>query len=68
MLQKLALKLYNDTLSTTSNNKVSINSAQVELKDDEIIHQLKELMDMRNRISSLSDVSWEEENSHHVFR
>lgn len=68
MLWNLALNLQKDSLSSTSNNKVSINSTRAELKEEETVHQLKEPMDIKQQHSPFLDVGWEEAKSLHVFR
>ena len=45
-LRHLALNIHKDSLSTASNNKASINSAQAEGKEDKTVHQLKESTDI----------------------
>jgi hypothetical protein len=59
MLHNLALNLHKDSLSLTSNNKDPTNSAQVELKEEEMVHQLKEPMDIKQQHSPLSNVGQE---------
>jgi hypothetical protein len=46
MLWNLALNLCKDSFSFASNNKDQANFAQVELKEEEMVHQLKEPMDI----------------------
>jgi hypothetical protein len=47
MLGNLAMKLQKESLSTTFNNRASNIFDQVEVKGDETIHQVKELMDIK---------------------
>jgi hypothetical protein len=68
MLWNLALNLQKDSLSSASNNKVLVNYAQAEFKEEEMVHQLKESMDIEQQHSPLSYVGHEEANSLHVFR
>jgi hypothetical protein len=67
MLLNLALNLHNDTLSTTSNNKVLVNFIQDEFKEEETVHQLEIPMDIKKQHSPHSNVGQDEANSLHVF-
>jgi len=66
MLQNLAFNLRKDSLSSTS-NKDKTNSAQAKLKEEETVHQRKELMSIEQQLSPLPDAGQEEAHSLHVF-
>jgi peptidoglycan hydrolase CwlO-like protein len=51
MLRNLVLNLHKDSLSTTSNHQISINSAREDPKEEETVHQSKEAMDVDQQTS-----------------
>jgi hypothetical protein len=54
MLWNLALNLLNDSLSISSNNKVSNNFSKAGPREAEMVHKLKEPMDIEKQNSPLS--------------
>jgi len=46
MLQNLVLNLHKDSISTMSNHIISIKLAQVDPKEEDIVHQPKEVREV----------------------
>lgn len=67
MLRNVVINLAKDFQSTASNQRISINSVQEDLKEEETIHQLKDDMEIEQQNSLPSNVGQEEPYSHHVF-
>jgi hypothetical protein len=67
MLRNIALNLHKDSLSTASNNKTSTNSTHVEVQEEEIMHQIKDPMDIEKQHSPHWDVNQDEATNLHVF-
>jgi hypothetical protein len=56
-----------ESLFTTSNHLISINSAQGDPKEEQIVHWSKEAMEMDQKISFHSMGGKEEAANQHVF-
>jgi hypothetical protein len=67
VLQNLTLNLHKDTLSSPSNIKDSTHYVQIDLKKNETLHQLKEVMDIQQQHSHISEANQDKTNILHVF-
>jgi hypothetical protein len=68
MLSNLALNLHKESLTAVSNNRAFDIYVQVEGKEKETIHQIREPMDIKQQNSSPSFSCYEEANNNKVFR
>lgn len=66
-LQNLGLNLRKESLPTASNYRVSDGSAQVDLQENETVHQLKEQIDIEQQNSPQSDFNQDKAHSNHAF-
>jgi len=67
MLRNMVINLGKDSYSKTSNKRISINYVQEHLKEEEILHQLKDNMEIEEQNFLPSNVGWEETFIHYVF-
>jgi hypothetical protein len=67
MLRNLALNLRRDSLSSASNDKDPTIPSHAKQKDEDMVHQLKEPMDIELQHSPYSEAGQEEVNSFQAF-
>lgn len=67
MLRNLVVNLHKDTPSTASNNRATDNSVHTGLKEDEIVHQVKDPMEIETQNSPHTDEGQDEVDILHVY-
>jgi hypothetical protein len=67
ILTNMVNNLSKGSHSTTSNHRLSMNSIQEDLKEEYIVHQMKEDMDLSNYDCHLSGIGQDEANKNHIF-
>jgi hypothetical protein len=67
MLRNMVSNLSKGSHSIASNHRMSVNSIQEGLKEEDIVHQMMEDMDLGNQDSHLSNIGQDEANNHHIF-
>jgi hypothetical protein len=63
----MVFNLHKDAQSGASNQKMSMNSGQWELKEDDIVHQLIEDTEIVNHDSIQTNIGMEEVTNCHIF-
>jgi hypothetical protein len=56
MLRSMVNNLSKGSHSTIANQRMSMNSIQEDLKEEDIVHQMMEYMDLGNQYSHLSNI------------
>lgn len=67
MLRNMVGNLSKVSHSTASNYRMSVNSAQEDLKEEDTVHQMMENMDLGNQDSHPTNIGQDEAISKHVF-